>query len=172
MGTVPGVTTFAASFPSPLGPLLVVASDRSGTLAVTHLAQPGQRNAPVPDHTWQDGEAALAPFIAELDEYFQGERAAFSVPLDLSGTSLELRVWSGLLGLPHGGTTTYGALADSVGLGRNMVRALAGAVGRNPVTVLVPCHRVLAANGAISGYSGGVVNKSWLLAHESRVPLG
>jgi len=104
----------------------------------------------------------------QLDAYFAGELAEFDVPLDLStGTEFQQSVWRALLGVPHGLTISYGALSTRVGK-PSAVRAVAGAVGRNPVTVIVPCHRIIGSNGALTGYAGGLHRKVALLELETR----
>ena len=103
----------------------------------------------------------------QLHEYFAGQRSAFDLPLDLSrGTSFQQAAWSALLHIPAGTTTTYGALAARLGRPR-AVRAVAAAIGRNPISVIVPCHRVLGVDGALTGYAGGLDRKRRLLALEA-----
>lgn len=101
----------------------------------------------------------------QLDEYFAGRRRAFEVPLDLRGGPLETRVWSELRRIPHGTTVSYGELAEAVGR-PDAVRAVAGAVARTPAPIVVPCHRVIGADGALRGYIGGLERKAALLELE------
>lgn len=114
--------------------------------------------------------------VAQLEEYFAGERRAFDVPVVLHGTAFQRAVWEQLIELQWGEVISYGELGR--GTGRATAgRAVGGAVGANPVPIIVPCHRVLGANGVITGYSGGegIPTKSWLLDHEGiphRVPAG
>lgn len=103
---------------------------------------------------------------AELLEYFAGLRREFTVPLDLRGTQFELAAWAELLRVPYGATRTYGRQAAAMGRAR-AVRAVGRANGRNPVAIIVPCHRVIGAGGALTGYGGGLERKRWLLAHEA-----
>ena len=101
-----------------------------------------------------------------LHEYFAGARSQFDVPLDLSsGTAFQQSVWTALMDIPMGATTSYGAISQSVGKPR-AVRAVGGAVGRNPISIIVPCHRVVGSNGALTGYAGGLPRKIALLQLE------
>jgi methylated-DNA-[protein]-cysteine S-methyltransferase len=108
----------------------------------------------------------LAEALIQLDEYFRGERRVFTVKLDLRGTPFQKRVWAKLLGVPFGRTTTYGALAACLG-DPAATRAVGGANHRNPVSIIVPCHRVVGFDGRLTGYGGGLWRKEWLLRHES-----
>lgn len=149
----------SCTFDSPLGPVLATATD-SG---ITELRFPPHepRDAP-PDRP----TGVLADARAQLSAWFAGELTAFDLPLDLSaGTAFQQRVWALLRTVPYGTTTSYGALAtrlDSPGASR----AVGAANGRNPVALVVPCHRVVGSTGAITGYAGGLDRKRWLLDHE------
>lgn len=101
----------------------------------------------------------------QLDEYFNGQRSDFDLPLQLVGTEFQCRVWRQLLTLPYGTTTSYAALAASLAAPK-AVRAVANAVGANPLSIVVPCHRVIGSNGSITGYGGGLAAKSALLTLE------
>jgi methylated-DNA-[protein]-cysteine S-methyltransferase len=105
--------------------------------------------------------------IAQLREYFAGERVGFDIPLDLRGTPFQRAVWAGLLAIPFGETRSYSQLARAIGRPR-AVRAVGAANGRNPIGLVVPCHRVIGASGALVGFGGGLRVKRWLLAHEAR----
>lgn len=105
---------------------------------------------------------------AELAEYARGERRAFEVPIELRGNEFQQRVWAELLQIPYGQTTSYGALAERVGV-RN-AQLVGQAVGHNPISVIVPCHRVVGADGSLTGYAGGVDRKVWLLEREGALP--
>jgi methylated-DNA-[protein]-cysteine S-methyltransferase len=107
----------------------------------------------------------LARLTEQLGEYFRGERKRFEVALAPSGTPFQRRVWDALLRIPYAHTTSYGALAQSIAMD-NSVRAVGAAIGRNPISVLIPCHRVLGANGSLTGYAGGLPRKQSLLALE------
>jgi methylated-DNA-[protein]-cysteine S-methyltransferase len=107
-------------------------------------------------------EPVLAAARAQLDEYFAGERTSFELPVRLEGSVWEQRVWAELRAIPYGETTTYGALALRLGA-PGAARAVGSANGRNPVGIVVPCHRVIGAGGALTGYAGGVARKAGLL---------
>ena len=103
--------------------------------------------------------------VEQLEAYFAGSRQTFDVPLALAGTDFQRRVWEGLLEIPYGHTMSYGELARRVGR-PGASRAVGLANGRNPVAIIVPCHRVIGANGTLTGYGGGLDRKVWLLDHE------
>lgn len=105
--------------------------------------------------------------VRQLEAYFAGRLTRFDLPLGLTGTALQERVWRALLTIPYGETVAYSDVARDVAAER-AVRAVGGAIGKNPVGIVVPCHRVVGKSGAITGYAGGVANKVWLLAHEAR----
>jgi methylated-DNA-[protein]-cysteine S-methyltransferase len=108
----------------------------------------------------------LKKVIAQLTEYFSGQRSRFDVPLDLAyGTAFQQSVWQALLTIPPGGTTSYSELSARIGKPA-AVRAVGAAIGRNPVSIIVPCHRVMGAGGALTGYAGGLERKSALLRLE------
>lgn len=113
---------------------------------------------------WQrrDNDPLLVKAVRELAEYFRGERRQFDLPLDLDGTAFQLRVWRRLLRIPYGTTRSYGELARAVGRPK-AARAVGQACGANPVAIVVPCHRVVAAGGALGGYGGGLKLKRRLL---------
>ncbi|OKJ62318.1 cysteine methyltransferase [Streptomyces sp. CB02009] len=147
---------------SPYDPLTLVAVD--GVLSRVHMT--GQRHRP-PEETF--GEPDPRPFgeaIRQLDAYFAGELTAFELPLNLIGTPFQLRVWEGLLRIPYGETRTYGELAEELG-NPGASRAVGLANGKNPVSIIVPCHRVVGASGSLTGYGGGLDRKQRLLAFES-----
>ncbi|CAM5313392.1 methylated-DNA--protein-cysteine methyltransferase [Streptomyces tanashiensis] len=147
---------------SPYDPLTLVAVD--GVLSRVHMT--GQRHRP-PEETF--GEPDPRPFgeaIRQLDAYFAGELTDFDLPLNLIGTPFQLRVWEGLLRIPYGETRTYGELAEELG-NPGASRAVGLANGKNPVSIIVPCHRVIGAGGSLTGYGGGLDRKQRLLAFES-----
>ncbi|MEU2073155.1 methylated-DNA--[protein]-cysteine S-methyltransferase [Streptomyces sp. NPDC013489] len=147
---------------SPYDPLTLVAVD--GVLSRVHMT--GQRHRP-PEETF--GEPDPRPFgeaIRQLDAYFAGELTEFELPLNLIGTPFQLRVWEGLLRIPYGETRTYGELAEELG-NSGASRAVGLANGKNPVSIIVPCHRVVGASGNLTGYGGGLDRKQRLLAFES-----
>lgn len=112
----------------------------------------------------RDPEAA-ADAVRQLREYFVGVRVAFDLPLAPKGTDFQRRVWAVLGAIPHGRTSTYGAIASTIGQ-PSASRAVGLATGRNPLAIVVPCHRVIGTKGALTGYAGGLDRKRWLLRHE------
>jgi methylated-DNA-[protein]-cysteine S-methyltransferase len=112
----------------------------------------------------------LAQQTAEqLKEYFCGVRPLFDIPFRLIGSPFQQRVWSALCSIPYGQSTTYGQLAERLGDPKS-ARAVGTAIGRNPISLIVPCHRVIGTSGSLTGYAGGLDRKRWLLTHESREP--
>jgi len=150
---------------SPLGPLTLVADD--GRLAALYMT--AQRHLP-PDARLGEAVPADDPVFAdavrELGEYFAGERTSFDLDLAPRGSAFQRAVWLRLREIPFGATTTYGTIAADLGLVPGASRAVGAAVGRNPLGVVVPCHRVVGASGALTGYAGGLDRKIWLLEHE------
>ncbi|GAA2772516.1 methylated-DNA--[protein]-cysteine S-methyltransferase [Streptomyces showdoensis] len=147
---------------SPYDPLTLVAVD--GVLSRIHMT--GQRHRP-PEDTF--GTPDPRPFdeaVRQLDAYFAGELTAFDLPLHLVGTPFQLRVWEQLRLIPYGETRTYGELAEALG-NPGASRAVGLANGKNPVSIVVPCHRVIGAGGSLTGYGGGLDRKQRLLAFES-----
>ena len=117
------------------------------------------------NHATQD-DAAFAPVLAQLQGYFAGERRSFDVPLEPAGTQFQRQVWRALVEIPYGETTTYAAIARRIG-NPNAVRAVGAANGKNPISIIVPCHRVVGADGTLTGYAGGLPNKRRLLDLEA-----
>ena len=145
--------------PSPLGPLFLAASAKG----LVRLEFDGrvQRISPHTVQLQESGET-LAPYLEQLNEYFTGERREFTVPLDLRGTEFQLKCWRALLDIPYGETRSYGDLARAVGHPRAF-RAVGMSNNRNPIAIVVPCHRVIAADGSLCGYGGGLDIKRKLL---------
>lgn len=160
--------------PSPLGDLLLV-RDRpdpgSGPGALTGLYLPTGRHATTRPRSGTRDDTGFDDVRRQLDEYFAGDRRRFDLPLRAVGTAFQARVWAALAEIPYGETTSYGAVAATIGV-PSAFRAVGLANGQNPISIVVPCHRVIGANGSLSGYGGGVAAKRWLLSHElSRVGL-
>ncbi|MGZ5242814.1 MAG: methylated-DNA--[protein]-cysteine S-methyltransferase [Bacteroidia bacterium] len=113
---------------------------------------------------------SLNPLLNEckkqLNEYFAGERKQFSVPLDPDGTDFQKKVWKALIEIPYGKTASYGDLALKLG-DKNLMRAVGGANGRNPIAIIIPCHRIIGTSGTLTGYAGGLWRKKWLLDLEN-----
>ncbi|HEY6807809.1 MAG TPA: methylated-DNA--[protein]-cysteine S-methyltransferase [Gemmatimonadales bacterium] len=156
------MTAYVTRFPSPVGELILTASAH----ALTGVYFPTSRHGPPPVGTPDDGaHAVLARTRLELTEYFAGARTTFDLPLDPSGSEFELQVWALLRAIPYGATTTYGDLARRLG-DVKLSRAVGAANGKNPIPIIVPCHRVIGANGDLTGFGGGIDRKRWLLEHE------
>ena len=142
------------------------------TLAGDHGALTGVwMGAKEPERGWRHDPAQLAEPLAQLEQYFAGERTEFDLRLEPRGTEFQQRAWSLLLDIPYGATTTYGALAVKLGNPRS-VRAVGLANGRNPLPIVVPCHRVIGADGSLVGFGGGLPRKRALLAMEAEVREG
>lgn len=151
------MTTIYTTFPSPIGELVLTASDTA--LTGVHFRATDRAE-------WVRGEnAILADATKQLTEYFARSRTAFDLPLDASGTAFEQQVWELLRGIPYGSTTSYGALARRLG-DPTASRAVGAANGKNPIPIVVPCHRVIGSNGQLTGFGGGLDRKRWLLEHE------
>jgi methylated-DNA-[protein]-cysteine S-methyltransferase len=147
---------------SPLGDLLVARSE----LGITALYLPTGKNPKSAVPGWECDEAAFDDLRAQLGEYFAGHRQEFDLPLHASGSRFQRRVWDALREIPFGETTSYGALAGLIG-SPGAARAVGLANGQNPISIVVPCHRVIGANGSLTGYGGGLPAKRWLLSHEA-----
>jgi methylated-DNA-[protein]-cysteine S-methyltransferase len=157
------VTTTHTLVESPLGPLTLRGDD--GVL--TGLYLPDHRRGPEPGTLGARDDAALPAVREQLAAYFAGERTAFDVPLELRGTAFQQRVWAAMREIPYGQTRTYGQLAAALGA-PSASRAVGLANGRNPISIVVPCHRVVGASGSLTGYAGGVERKRALLDLEAR----
>jgi methylated-DNA-[protein]-cysteine S-methyltransferase len=149
-------------FESPIGRLLLTSD---GT-ALTGLYMEPSRKAQCTDGWMEDVTVApLSATVRQLTEYFDGTRREFDLPLRLQGTTFQTRVWRELTEIPYGQTWSYGQLAKRIDK-PSASRAVGLANGRNPISILVPCHRVIGADGSLTGYGGGIERKRWLLAHE------
>ncbi|OGA95461.1 MAG: cysteine methyltransferase [Burkholderiales bacterium RIFCSPHIGHO2_12_FULL_61_11] len=157
---------------SPLGPILIAATSKG--LAGLWFTE-GQRH--LPKELAEAGACAgwpgdpdqpvLKQVSQQLTEYFAGQRSHFEVPLDLAnGTAFQQSVWQALLAIPYGGSASYGEVGRRIGK-PTAARAVGAAIGRNPVSIIVPCHRVMGANGSLTGYAGGLHRKTALLKLES-----
>jgi len=148
---------------TPVGDLMLVASARG--LRAIHWPDSSPSTdsleaVRVADHP------ILRQTIAQLDEYFAGTRRDFDIPLDLAGTPFQLAAWHALADIPYGETTTYGRQARALGM-PNAARAVGSANRVNPVCIVLPCHRVVGADGSLTGFAGGLERKRWLLDHET-----
>ena len=152
----------AAAVSTPIGTLGLVASER-GLRRVLWSARGLEL----------DGAPVLDEAAAQLDAYFAGTLTVFDLPLDLHGTAFQRRCWLALATIPYGQTVSYGEQARRLGLGPDAARAVGAANGQNPLPVVLPCHRVIGANGSLTGFGGGLHLKRFLLEHEGALlPLG
>jgi len=149
---------------TPIGPLTLAGDGEA--LEGVHLPV-GGRPAPPPG-PWLCDPGAFAEAAAQLEAYFDGRRTTFDLPVRLRGTPFQEQVWHVLRSIPFGTTTTYGAVARRLGR-PGAARAVGRANHANPVAIVVPCHRVIGADGSLTGYGGGLDTKAWLLAHERAV---
>lgn len=154
------MTTIFSTWESPVGELTLVA----GEDGLRTVSFPGRARDP----EWARDDAALAPVAAQLAEYFAGERTAFDLTLAPRGGAFDLSVWKLLQEIPYGETRSYGDLARTLGR-MERVRAVGGANGRNPLAIVVPCHRVIGSDGSLTGYGGGLERKRALLDLERGV---
>jgi methylated-DNA-[protein]-cysteine S-methyltransferase len=171
------MTTFHCLHDSPIGPLLLMSDGE----CLTGLHTQNDKYKPAIRPDWI-GDARARPFDrvrAEVDEYFAGRRREFTLPLNPQGTDFQCRVWEQLCAIPFGETISYGELARRIG-NRNASRAVGLANSRNPISIVVPCHRVIGADNSLTGYAGGLDRKRALLEHEAsrvaarpgQLPLG
>jgi methylated-DNA-[protein]-cysteine S-methyltransferase len=152
-------TTYTTTIGSPVGPLLLTSDGTSLTRLLFDAT---------PDPSWSTAPCAvLDEAVRQLREYFAGERRDFDLPLEPAGTPFQLTVWDALRGIPYAETINYGQLAVRVG-NPTASRAVGLANGRNPISIVVPCHRVIGANGSLTGYGGGLDRKRTLLDLERR----
>jgi len=152
-------TLYFSRMDSPVGPLVIGVSKKGLTILEF------DRGRLSPKFEWVESPEHAEHCVRQLEEYFAGERQTFDFPLDLRGTDFQLRCWNALLKIPYGETRTYGELAREIGCPRGF-RAVGAANHDNPIAIVVPCHRVIAANGALHGYGGGLDNKRRLLELE------
>ena len=147
---------------SPVGPLLLVVDDE-GVLCALYTE--GQKYFPAPDAVGERDDTVAQDAVRQLEEYFAGQRTAFDLELAPRGTPFQRRVWDALAAIPVGRTRSYGEVAAELGR-PGASRAVGAATGRNPISIIVPCHRLVGSTGALTGYAGGVDRKRWLLAFE------
>jgi len=155
---------------SPVGQLRLVASDTALVAVLWPTEREGRVRFSIDPvvHRAPSASTVLSTTARQLDEYFEGKRQTFDVPLDLRGTEFQTQVWQSLASIPFGETSTYGKQADAIGR-PTAVRAVGSANGRNPLSIVLPCHRIVGADGKLTGFAGGLEAKRWLLDHESRV---
>ena len=154
-----------ATTDSPIGELLIYGDGES----IHGLLMNGDGEFDYFKRSLERDDDAFADAFAQLDEYFAGERDSFDLPLDAEGTDFQRAVWKALAEIPYGETRSYGQIAAVVGRPK-AARAVGMANNRNPIAVVVPCHRVIGSGGALVGYAGGLGRKTWLLDHEAGEP--
>lgn len=146
---------------SPLGPILL-----AGTLqGIQHITFNSEKHPKHPEANWQQSAKPFSKACKQLDEYFAGTRKTFSLRLAPDGTEFQQQVWQQLQNIPFGDTCSYGTIAAQLD-NPKACRAVGAANGANPLPIVVPCHRVIGANGKLIGFTGGLAIKAWLLAHE------
>jgi O-6-methylguanine DNA methyltransferase len=170
-------TLSSAIFQSPVGPLFLAASDQGLVALEFDVRLPGQQSIrPNPRNlrqeqtrqqkvAFEESANAMRPYQAQLKEYFSGTRREFTFPLDIRGSDFQLACWRALLAIPYGETRSYADIARAVGKSYAF-RAVGMANNRNPIAIVVPCHRVIASDGSLCGYGGGLEIKRWLLELE------
>ena len=163
--TAPTTTVLFSYLDSPIGQLLVSGEHTEDGMNVTGLYIPGHDRRPSPD--WVRADHEFAELRQQLREYFAGERRDFDLRADAPGTPFQRLVWDELRRIDYGHTASYGEVALNIGA-PTASRAVGGANGRNPISIIVPCHRVVGSNGMLTGYAGGLTAKRWLLEHERR----
>lgn len=160
------MTTFTTLVPSPVGPLLLAACDEGLRAIEFHTS----KHPVVREPDWRPGDHPwLRRAAVQLEEYFAGTRRTFDLPLVPRGTPFQCRVWLALADIPYGHTESYGELARRLGQPR-AVRAVGAANGRNPLPIVLPCHRVIGSDGQLTGFGGGLPTKRFLLELEGALP--
>jgi methylated-DNA-[protein]-cysteine S-methyltransferase len=157
------------SMPSPIGPLLLAADAQGQLTGVFMDVRAHDRGTVQPG--WVRDDDAFSAARRQLDEYFAGTRTTFGLALNPAGTPFQRLVWDALRAIPYGEVRSYGAIAEQIGR-PGAARAVGLANGSNPIAVIVPCHRVIGASGALTGYGGGLPRKQFLLDLEARVVSG
>ncbi|MBL1286274.1 methylated-DNA--[protein]-cysteine S-methyltransferase [Streptomyces sp. NPDC057067] len=164
--------TLYTTIDSPLGELLLVGEESAtaqGGTALASLSVPGQKGGATVQDGWTESAEAFTVIAGELRAYFEGSRTRFGIEHAAGrGTDFQRRVWKALEDIPYGTTLSYGEIAARIGASRAAVRSVGTAIGANPLLVVRPCHRVIGASGALTGYSGGLDRKRRLLDLESR----
>ena len=151
--------TFSLNYESPLGNIAITATaEKIIELSFAEQALPVSSSIP----------EVLQSCVQQIDAYFQGDLTAFSVNLEFEGTDFQKRVWRQLEKIPYAETVSYGDVASSIGK-PTACRAVGAANGRNPIAIIIPCHRVIGSNGTLTGYGSGIWRKEWLLEHEKKV---
>jgi methylated-DNA-[protein]-cysteine S-methyltransferase len=164
--------TLYSTIDSPLGELLLVgesAETAAGGTALSSVSMPGQKGGATVQEGWIRDDKAFGVIEDQLRAYFARRATGFEIEFTVRGTDFQRRVWAALEDLPYGTTTTYKRIAERAG-SPGAVRAAGSAIGANPLLIVRPCHRVIGADGSLSGYAGGPAAKQYLLAHEGALP--
>ncbi|WP_405884693.1 methylated-DNA--[protein]-cysteine S-methyltransferase [Streptomyces sp. NBC_01136] len=165
--------TVYTTMDSPLGELLLVGEESAtakGGTALASLSVPGQKYGAVVQEDWSADADAFTEIVSQLRSYFDGRLTHFDIEYVSRGSEFQQRVWKALEAIPYGTTLSYGEIAAQIGASRAAVRAVGTAIGANPLLVVRPCHRVIGANGALTGYAGGLERKQQLLDLEDVRP--
>ncbi|MEU6652140.1 methylated-DNA--[protein]-cysteine S-methyltransferase [Streptomyces sp. NPDC046900] len=165
--------TVYTTMDSPLGELLLVGEESAtamGGTALASLSVPGQKRGAVVQDGWIEKPEAFTAIAAQLRSYFEGGLTHFDIEYVASGSEFQRRVWMAVAAIPYGTTLAYGDIARQIGASRAAVRAVGTAIGANPLLIVRPCHRVIGADGALTGYAGGLERKQHLLDLENVHP--
>jgi len=153
---------YRLNYESPIGPIEIIGTDT----AISSIMFSDQNLTSIVDHQ-EDLPVVLQECYRQLDEYFKGNRQEFTIPYVMNGTDFQQIVWNTLLMIPYGNTTNYRDMAAAVDHVK-AIRAVGNANGRNKLSIIIPCHRVIGADGSLTGYAGGLWRKEWLLEHERK----
>jgi len=153
---------YYSHYDSPVGQLLLVGDGEK----IHRIDFPGTCRPVVPEAAWESNAAVFSTLTKELDAYFNGSLQKFSVTVAPVGSAFQQKVWRALQQIEYGQTCTYADIAKLIGK-PTASRAVGSANGRNPVSIIIPCHRVIGTNGSLTGYAGGISTKQWLLSHEA-----
>lgn len=165
--------TLYTTMDSPLGELLLVGEESAtakGGTALASLSMPGQKGGVVAQDGWIEKAEAFTGIVGQLRSYFDGELTRFDIEYVTGGSDFQQRVWTALDAIPYGTTLSYGAVTTRIGAQKAAVRAVAAAIGANPLLLVRPCHRVIGASGALTGYAAGLERKQRLLDLEQVRP--
>ena len=154
------MSNFSTILDSNIGPIQLTASDKGLTGLIF--------DAKFSNDSSGSNHPILNEARKQLDEYFQGKRKEFNIPLDMNGTEFQMKVWNALAKIGYGTTATYQDIANSI-KNTKSVRAVGLANGKNPIPIIIPCHRIIGSNGKLTGYGGGLWRKEWLLRHEGAI---
>lgn len=159
-------TVYYRQLSSPLGTLLLTSDGAALTGLYMGRHAEDEARETMPAAAWKRSDSAFRAAVEQISAYFEGELTRFDLPMHPAGTAFQQRVWQELRRIPYGAAISYAELARRIGR-PSASRAVGGANGRNPISIIVPCHRVISADGSLGGYGGGLDRKRWLLAHEA-----